>query len=57
MFGTEVIESLVEFNLTRAGGITTMKMIGDDPYDDSLLEDTTKGWNGMFDKLEVLLKK
>lgn len=57
MSGKEIIESLVEFSLTVDNGITTMKMVGDNPYDDSMLEDMKKGWNGMFDKLEVLLKK
>lgn len=32
------------------------RMPGENPYDDSILESMTKGWNGMFDKLEVLLK-
>ena len=58
MSGEEIVESLVEFSLTMDGnGITTMKMIGDNPHDDSMLEDMKKGWNGMFDKLEALLKE
>jgi uncharacterized protein YndB with AHSA1/START domain len=52
----KIVESLVEFSLTMENGITTMKMVGDNPHDDSLREDMEKGWNGMFDKLEVLLK-
>lgn len=56
MSGEEIIESLVEFSLTVDNGITTMTMIGDNPHDDSMLEDMTNGWNGMFDKLEALLK-
>jgi hypothetical protein len=46
----------VEFSLTENGGVTLMKMVGENPYDDSMLEDMTKGWSGMFDKLEILLK-
>ncbi len=56
MPGEEIIESLVEFRLTAENDITTMNMVGENPYDDSMLEDMIKGWNGMFDKLEVLLK-
>ncbi|MBP9718237.1 SRPBCC domain-containing protein [Candidatus Gracilibacteria bacterium] len=56
MSGEETIESLVEFSLTVENGITTMKMVGENPHDDSMLESMTKGWNGMFDKLEALLK-
>jgi len=33
-----------------------MTMVGDNPHDDSILEEMKKGWNGMFDKLEKLLK-
>ncbi len=57
MSGEEIIESLVEFSLTVNNGVTTMKMVGDNPYDDSMLEEMKKGWNGMFDKLEVLLQR
>lgn len=56
MAGENIVESLVEFSLTVENGITTMKLVGENPHDDSLLESMTKGWNGMFDKLEVLLK-
>ena len=56
MPGEEIVESLVEFSITTENGITTMKMVGENPHDDSMLESMTKGWNGMFDKLEVLLK-
>lgn len=56
MPGEEIIESLVEFNLTTDDGVTTMKMVGDNPHDDSMLEDMKNSWNGMFDKLEKLLK-
>ncbi len=55
MPGEEIIESLVEFSLTEENGVTTMKMVGENPHDDSLLESMTEGWNGMFDKLEALL--
>ena len=56
MSGEEIIESSVEFSLTVDNGITRMKMVGENPHDDSMLESMTNGWNGMFDKLEVLLK-
>jgi uncharacterized protein YndB with AHSA1/START domain len=56
MSGEEIVEALVEFSLTADNGITTMTMVGDNPHDDSILEDMKKGWNGMFDKLEELLK-
>lgn len=55
MAGEEIIESLVEFSLTANNGITTMKMVGDNPHDDSMLEDMKKSWNGMFDQLEQQL--
>lgn len=57
MDGKEVVESLVEFKLTVENGITKMEMVGENPHDDSILEDMKKGWNGMFNKLETLLKK
>ena len=56
MPGEEIIESLVEFTLTVENGITTMNMVGENPHDDSMLESMTAGWNGMFDKLEELLR-
>lgn len=56
MSGDEIIESLVEFNFTSDDGITTMKMVGDNPHDDSMLEEMTSSWNSMFDTLEGLLK-
>jgi uncharacterized protein YndB with AHSA1/START domain len=57
MAGEEIVESSVEFKLTEENGITTMAMVGENPHDDSMLEEMTKGWNGMFDKLEALLRK
>jgi len=57
MGGEEIIESMVEFSLTVENGITTMTMVGENPHDDSILESMKQGWNGMFDKLEALLKK
>lgn len=57
MSGEEIIESLVEFHLTTEDGVTTMKMVGDNPHDDSMLEEMKNSWNGMFDTLEELLKK
>jgi uncharacterized protein YndB with AHSA1/START domain len=55
MPGKEIVEATVEFNLTTDNSMTKMKMVGDNPHDDSILVDMEKGWNGMFDKLEVLL--
>ncbi|MEI7890559.1 MAG: SRPBCC domain-containing protein [bacterium] len=57
MGGTEVVEALVEFSLTFDNGVTKMKMVGENPHDESILDDMKKGWNGMFDKLEILLMK
>lgn len=56
MSGEKIVESLVEFSLTTENGVTVMKMVGENPHDDSLLESMEKGWNGMFDKLEILLQ-
>lgn len=56
MSGEEVVESLVEFRLTENNGITTMELVGENPHDDSMLEEMKKGWNGMFEKLGLLLK-
>lgn len=56
MAGKEIVESMVEFRFTIDDKITKMTMIGDNPHEDSMLEDMKKGWNGMFDKLELLLK-
>lgn len=57
MGGSEIVEALVEFSLAFDNGVTKMKMVGENPHDDSVLEDMKKGWNGMFDKLEILLKE
>lgn len=56
MSGEEIVESLVEFRLTEDSGITTMELVGENPHDDSMLEEMKKGWDGMFKKLGVLLK-
>jgi uncharacterized protein YndB with AHSA1/START domain len=57
MSGTKIVESIVEFTLSGENGVTMMKMEGDNPHDDSILEDMRKGWDSMFDKLEVLLSE
>lgn len=49
--GDEIIETLVEFFFTYDGEITTMKMVGENPFDDKMTEQMTEGWNGMFDNL------
>lgn len=56
MPGKEIIETLVEFKLSHANGTTTMTMVAENPYDDTMKEDMTSGWESMFDKLEALLK-
>lgn len=56
MSGEDMVESLVEFRLTEDNDITTMELVGENPHDDSMLEEMKKGWNGMFEKLGVLLK-
>ena len=42
---------LVEFAFTAKGDKTDMRITGENPYDDSMTENMTQGWNSMFDKL------
>ena len=49
--GTELTSSFIEFRFTRVGAKTHLKMTGENPYDDSLTENMTTGWNSIFDKL------
>lgn len=55
--GDEIIETRVVISLDESDGQTKLTLIGDNPYDEKMTEDMTKGWNGMFDKLETVLKK
>lgn len=50
--GDESTPTLVEFVFTAKGDITEMKISGEIPYDDSMIENMTQGWNSMFDKLD-----
>lgn len=58
--GNEVVETMVELSLsseakTTDGEVTKIKMLAENPYDESMLEDMKKGWNGMFEKLRGIL--
>lgn len=57
MSGEEIVESMVEFSLSEENGITTLKMVGENPHDDSIEESMKAGWNGMFDNLRTFLEK
>jgi uncharacterized protein YndB with AHSA1/START domain len=43
--------TLVVFEFTARGNKTDMRITGENPYDDSMTESMTQGWNSMFDKL------
>lgn len=49
--GDEVVPTLVEFAFTSNGDKTDMRITGENPYDDSMTDSMTQGWNSMFDKL------
>jgi uncharacterized protein YndB with AHSA1/START domain len=51
MAGNEVGETLVEFFFTEKGGVTHMKLVGENPFDEEMTKSMTEGWNGMFNKL------
>ena len=55
MVGDDILNTLVEFTFTQSGDMTIMKMVGENPYDESMSEDMTNGWNSMFDKLDSIL--
>ena len=50
--GDEIVETLVEFFFTEEDGKTYLKMVGENPFDEGMTEEMTKGWNGMFEKLQ-----
>lgn len=52
----EITETLVEFFFSTDGTETTVKMVGENPYDEKMASDMTDGWNGMFDNLRNTLK-
>lgn len=54
--GDEIIPTLVEFSFSAEGEQTSMRITGDNPYDDSMVEEMTKSWNSMFEKLVTGLK-
>ena len=57
MSGKDEIEKLlIEFTFSEKGEKTHMTLIGDNSYDESMTQDMIKGWNGMFDKLLIVLK-
>ena len=49
------MNTLVEFTFTQSGDMTIVKMVGENPYDESMLDNMTTGWNSMFDKLDSIL--
>lgn len=52
--GDDIVETLAELHFEQEGEKTKLKLVGDNSYDDSMTEDMTKGWNGMFDNLNKL---
>ena len=50
----EVVETLAEFFFTSDGEKTTIKLVGENPFDEEMTEMMTAGWNGMFDNLGKL---
>lgn len=54
--GDKIIPTLVEFTFAERGEQTSMRITGDNPFDASVTEEMTKGWNSMFDKLVDGLK-
>lgn len=57
MPGEDIIEALVEFHLSEENGVTTMKLVSDNPHGDEMTKEMSVGWNSMFDKLEALLAR
>jgi len=54
--GDDPSPTLVEFEFAAKGDKTEMRITGENPYDDSMTENMTQGWNSMFDKLVDRLK-
>ena len=50
--GDAIVETLVEFFFTSNGDTTTVKLVGENPFDEKMTADMTDGWNGMFDNLD-----
>lgn len=55
--GDELTQSLVEITLTRDGARTHLTISAENPFDDTMTEPMTQGWNSMFDKLRDKLQK
>lgn len=51
MPGDEIVETLAEFFFTSNGDTTSLKLVGENPFDEKMTADMTAGWNGMFDNL------
>ena len=51
MPGDDIIETILEITFVSDGDKTEMILVGDNPFDDDMTENMTKGWNDMFDKL------
>jgi uncharacterized protein YndB with AHSA1/START domain len=54
--GDEIIPILVEFTFAAKSDQTSMRITGDNPFDDSMTKAMTKSWNSMFEKLVDSLK-
>lgn len=54
--GDDIVESAVEFKLTEEDGTTTLKTTLENFEDESLNEESIKGWNSMFKRLENILE-
>ena len=51
----EIEKLLVEFTFTAEGNKSNVELVGDNSYEDTMTDEMTKGWNGMFDKLTAFL--
>ncbi len=57
MPGDDIIETRAEFHFASQDGKTTIELIGENFFDESMTNDMMQGWNGMFDNLVGLLEK
>jgi uncharacterized protein YndB with AHSA1/START domain len=55
MPGDKIERLLVEIIFSVHGNKTHMKLSGENPHDEKMTADMSKGWNSMFDKLDKLL--
>ncbi|PIN68577.1 hypothetical protein COV93_08945 [Candidatus Woesearchaeota archaeon CG11_big_fil_rev_8_21_14_0_20_43_8] len=55
MPGDEIIEALVEINLSQKGNKTLLNITMDNHNDETMTKDMIDGWNSMFDKLQRII--